>query len=214
MDKLEDQFEGSGSKLSAKNLEKLFHKTSQNFKRPLSQTEITGKVNETLDFIKGTKPNTCINCWNVYETESAALWKIYSDFGKGIMIKSSVSRLETALSEATQTVRMSLVNYIDYDHDVIDLNDLRNLHISKQKAYQYEQEIRLLHWVNDLLEPFDWTNEEIQGGIYIKTTVPEMIEEVIVGPYSPSWFTGLIRNVLEKYGLNIPVIRSRLSLVE
>jgi hypothetical protein len=68
----------------------------------------------------------CLDCWTKFQGESAALWKIYSDSGKGIMIKSSTDNLKASLGRAKENIRISEVRYIDYDVDTIDLGNFYN----------------------------------------------------------------------------------------
>ena len=121
LDKLEDQFEGTTAK---RNYEwridswKSFRQMGLS-KVPLTDDEIVIKVEEQYEFEKKLKAISCVNCWNKKETESAALWKIYSDFGKGILIKSSVLNIENALQVTPEEIRISAIKYIDYENELM-----------------------------------------------------------------------------------------------
>ena len=95
LDKLEDHFEGTTSKPNLERRKELYrtqHFRSSKFKK-LTEEEIEGNVKEHYEADERIKALKCVCCWNKYESESAALWKIYSDFHKGIMIKSNIDKL-------------------------------------------------------------------------------------------------------------------------
>lgn len=215
LDKLEDQFEGTTAKPNFDSRVKWFQQMQDSglLKTPMSEETIIKKVLEQYEFEKKLKSINCVNCWNKKNNESAALWKIYSDFSKGIMIKSSISKLSKSLEKQEEKIQLSEIKYIDYNKEKMpDGNTMYPL-IHKQTAYSYEDEVRLIYeiktengWVHD------WTKEEVEEGIYIKTDLNELIEEIIVGPYSPKWFFKLIQDISNKYGLKKAINKSDLSI--
>ena len=160
------------------------------------------------------KETTCICCWNKAEEESAALWKIYSDFGKGIMIKSSVSNIIESFAATNETLRMSEVKYINYQNDRMSDGNIYFPLIHKQSAYKYEEEIRLIHEVGptQIGKNFDWSKEEIKEGKLLKVDLNILIDEIIIGPYSPKWILNLIEDLIGKYSLKKPVRFSTLTI--
>jgi hypothetical protein len=128
MDKLEDQFEGTVPKNSRKRLEKWFIKSNESafYDEPIPANEISKHVDEIIMSHESQRSLVCLDCWTKFQGESAALWKIYSDSGKGIMIKSSTDNLKASLGRAKENIRISEVRYIDYDVDTIDLGNFYN----------------------------------------------------------------------------------------
>ena len=55
------------------------------------------------------------NCWHMKDSESDAMWKIYSRGAVGVAIQSTVSRIMQSFDRATDTVYMSEVQYADPD---------------------------------------------------------------------------------------------------
>jgi hypothetical protein len=119
------------------------------------------------------------------------------------LIKKSglVEKLETALKDAKEDVRMSKVEYIDYEKDTMPDGNIIFPVIHKQHAYSYEQEVRLIY--------------EISGapvhGIYIPIDIETLVDEVVVGPFTPRWQFELIIDISSKYGLKKPIRQSRLN---
>lgn len=164
------------------------------------------------EFERKIKALACINCWNKYEKESAALWKIYSDYGKGIMIKTSVKRLEDSLTNVDEDIYLSEVKYIDYEDDLMPDGNTTYPIIHKSDSYSYETEVRLFHQVKSEKNwIYDWTKEEVQEGKYFKIDLDKLIEEIIIGPFSPNWFMEIVLSLNERFGLDKPVKKSKLS---
>ena len=211
---MEDKFEGTTAKANYEGRVNWYHSTNHLMDTPLTEEEILKHVEELYEHEKKLKAINCVNCWNKYTGESAALWKIYSDFSKGIMIKSSIDRVEKSLLNSEKEIRLSEIKYIDYNEDVMPDGNTMYPIIHKQKAYLYEEEVRLIY---EIIPEFgwehDWSKEEVEEGFYIQADLKELIEEIIIGPYSPEWFLRLIEDVSNKYGLKVPINKSQLSLV-
>ncbi|RZK00346.1 MAG: DUF2971 domain-containing protein [Flavobacterium sp.] len=214
LDKLEDQFEGTTAKKNYEgriNYQKQLRKDGF-FEVPPTDNEIITSVESLFEFDRKIKGLICISCWNKFETESAALWKIYSDYGKGIMIKTSAGRLENSLQQVNEEIYLSSVNYIDHENDWMPDSNTTYPIIHKNEAYSYETEVRLFHQVDsDATWTYDWSKEKVQEGKYFKINLDILIEEIIVGPFSPVWFIEIIHSLTDKYSLKVPVRKSKLS---
>src|SRR5690606_8123294 len=98
VDKLEDHFEGTTSKLNYDRRVKYHqnqHLRSTKIPR-LTEEQVIEEVKKDYETDNKMKALRCVSCWNKINKESAALWKIYSDFHKGIMIKSNIDNLNSA----------------------------------------------------------------------------------------------------------------------
>jgi len=214
LDKLEDQYERTTAIPNFDSRVKRFHaiRDSGYFNDQMTDEGIIEQVKSQLEIEEKLKSINCVCCWNKKDNESAALWKIYSDFSKGIMIKSSISRLEKSLKVTKEEIRLSEIRYLNYRSDRMpDGNTMYPL-IHKQIAYAYEDEVRIIYETKHDRWVHDWTKEYVQEGIYIAIDLNELIEEIIVGPYSPNWFHELVKDVSIKFGLDKPINKSVLSL--
>ncbi len=214
LDKLEDHFEGSTAKSNWKRRYDFYatqHVRSSKFKK-LDNEEILKNVEEHFDIDRKMKALMTICCWNISNSESAALWKIYSDFNQGIMITSKVTSIIEAFKQTKEDINLSEVKYIN--HSIDDMPDGNKMYpvIHKHKAYAYEKELRLIHIVdfgNGLL--YDWSKEEIEQGKYLNVDLEKLIGEIILSPYSPNWYIKLIENLCDTYGLKTTIMQSELS---
>ena len=214
LDKLEDHFEGTTAKSNRKRRYDLYatqHLRSTKFKK-LNHEEILKNVEEHFDAERKMKALKCICCWNISDSESAALWKIYSDFNQGIMITSKISSLIESFKATKEDIDLSEVNYINHSQDDMPDGNMMYPVIHKHKAYSYEKELRLIHTVDfkgGLL--YDWSKEEIEQGKYLNVDLDELIDEIILSPYSPNWYVKLIENLCETYGIKTRIMKSELS---
>lgn len=217
VDKLEDKFEGTSVQTNfnerIKGLESL--RASGFFSFDMSDEDILKMIKEDEIFEEKQRAINCIDCWNKSENESAALWKIYSDFSKGIMIKSSISRLVKSFEKTQNEIQLSEVEYKLYKKEKLPYGNSNYPFLFKQKAYSYEDEIRLIYGINteDGSDwKHDWSKEEVEEGIYIKTDLNELISEIVISPYSHQWYFDLILDVTKKYNLDKVVVKSEFSV--
>ncbi len=214
LDKLEDHFEGTLSKPTQKMVHDYFstqHLLSTNFKQ-LSEEEVIENVKKYFDAQSKRKAIHTVCCWNKSNSESAALWKIYSDFNKGIMLISRVNSIIESFSETEESIDLSEVKYLDYNKEDMPLGNAIFPIIHKHEAYHYEEELRLIHTVefeNGFI--YDWSIEEVEQGKYLKVDLNKLIDKIVLSPYSPNWYFKLIENLCETYGLETTIVKSELS---
>lgn len=212
LDMLEDVFEGTTPKLNERERVKRLQALGQIISPPLTEDQIVENVRAQYELEGKVRCVTCVNCWNKYEGESAALWKIYSDFGKGIMIKSSVERLTRALEKEELPIHLSEIKYIDYASEIMPDGNVVYPIIHKQKAYNFENEIRAFCILDtDENWEYPWDQEKMKSGKYLKVNVSKLIEYIVIGPFAPIWFADLISDLLQKLDFKFPVMRSKLG---
>jgi hypothetical protein len=164
-----------------------------------------------------------VNCWFMGKHETQKMWKDYGDGGKGIAIRSSVSRLTTAfqISEPVGSY-LGKVNYVDFKtHDLGPRGeDLALVAFLKDKnKFADENEIRavtLNYYHQGTLLP-DGSHPISTGfspeirGLYIKCFLQVLIQSIVVGPNTDWNFNMLIKRLTSRYGLTISVEHSKLS---
>lgn len=57
-----------------------------------------------------------VNCWHSNQFESEAMWNLYSDLGKGVVIKTSVESLISSISDTSleREINIGKVKYLNY----------------------------------------------------------------------------------------------------
>jgi hypothetical protein len=164
-------------------------------------SEIERKIH--IDESKGKRDTLYASCWFIGQSESAGMWRSYPGLAQGIAIKTSRKDIIKAFRRNPIKIRMSRVNYIDRSREAILQDDIYSAAIVKGSFYQYENELRLLHWPGDI-EPNDFDAFNAmrfpEGGIFVEVDLNDLINEVVVSPLAPQWFFDVVRSVLMAYG--------------
>lgn len=199
-DKLGDPFEGSLSPLNAE----LY---------PFIHGNMPPEHQDTHRSLFRNLPRfTLINCWHENETESDAMWKLYTGNGEGIAIKTTYRLLKESLA-GKGLAYLGRVNYVNYDTTRIRNNDPTAPFIHKRRSFEHEREVRAVirkYFIVDdqiLVEGPDIC----KVGIHIDVDVDALIQCVFVPPYAEDWFADLVQATAETYGLQAPVKRSAIS---
>ena len=214
LDKLEDKFEGSSPKRNLEHNEFLFRQRYE--QNHLKSSNIDESVAKDL-FVRNNiedklKSLYCVCCWNKYNSESYALWKIYSEINKGIMITSSIEKIKKSFNSTPENIQLSEVRYINHDTDLIGKGNSNYPIIHKNVAYNYEDELRLIHLVeaeNGLF--YDWNSQVNSSGKLLSNNLDILIDEIILSPYAPKWFFDIVQDLTIKYNLNKRIKHSNIK---
>jgi hypothetical protein len=173
------------------------------------------RINELREKIEGAKESsisasikisksTCVNCWYHSESESEAMWKLYSDSGKGIAIKTSVSSLVKALDSCSPNVHLwlSRVKYLDFFSDDLKPKDCvvdgHIIPLLKRKEFEHENEVRLFTVPN--LDPKKWSSHK-PAPIKVDVDISTLIESLYISPYAKEPFISSVSKLCELWGV-------------
>ena len=154
-----------------------------------------------------------VNCWHLSDVESAAMWRLYSAWDRGIAIRTTVKGLTSSLTCA-EDIYIGAVKYIDYGStQEIDRSNIFSPYLTKRKSFEYEQEVRAItmNAGPDDADRLGTSAEWIETGIYYSVDLDVLVDEVLVAPQSEDWFVDLVQAVVKKYGLDAAVTRSALA---
>ncbi|MDV3348077.1 hypothetical protein QGP82_05210 [Leptothoe sp. LEGE 181152] len=197
-DKFDDPYEGAWSKAGIKLL-----------RDPATNG---GLPPEAVDqFIAGTqrqRQEMFISCWFVSDHESAAMWQLYLQSPEGIAIKTDHDSLTKAIDAAPFMGRTTMVRYIDYETTPIPFGNGFFPFIHKRLSFAHENELRAIVWSRENVN-----KPQIPAGstsLTIDIEPAELIKAIHVSPKAPTWFGQLVEQLIARYSLTIPVIRSGL----
>jgi hypothetical protein len=117
---------------------------------------------------------------------------------------------------------LALVNYVDYEREPVRVNVHLSEYFYKRASFAHENELRAILQRVPLV-PISWDKAgNVTGrimdlkaapipGVALKVDLTRLIERVHVAPGAPEWLANLVRNVVVKYALNIPVHQSGLD---
>ncbi|WP_146947081.1 hypothetical protein [Cyclobacterium qasimii] len=197
--------------------------------RGKSSISVKSTMEKEVSVAKRFKENTYVNCWSLNNAESYALWKIYLGGSiNGVAIKSTVSKLihclETIDKKAELTseiipesIEMNIpllqidrlkIGEVSYKNHIERSNFTKtNLAITKKEFYEYEKEIRVFGTSNN--QYFSESPEEydlsISDGFHVGIDIDELIDSIVISPYSPLWF---------KHNLKVLITKLNSSLID
>lgn len=222
---LQDEYEGTNPK-GARALLMRIGKENPDFKH--AKTPWGGSYNELLAMTDNGRSGdvgrktTLVNCWFIGKDETQKMWKDYGDGGKGIAIRSTVKRLATSfqITEPVGSI-VGKVNYVDFEtYDLGPRGEDQALvpFLKDKNKFADENEARVItlnHFHRGTLLP-DGSQpvgtgfgHEIQG-LYIKCSLQELIQGIVVGPNTDWNFLMLIKRLVARFGLTINVEHSKL----
>ena len=211
-DQLKDIFEGAKGIISDKQkwdnyYLKFFRSAIKNppkgYTNKLSEKEVEAQTKRLLKELEAggnyNRKSTYINCWHENDYESEAMWRLYSSFiDNAIAIKTTYKRLYESLGK-NAFIEIGRVKYIDYSKEFASIN---NSFWCKRKSFEHEKEVRAIKIKRDLTD----------SGIMVPCDINNLIEAVYVSPTSPNWFIDQVNDVNGKYGLNLEVKHSELTI--
>ena len=185
-DLLGDPFEGSSPE---PNVKLRPHRYPQEFIEMIASTP------------KRTREMMFISCWHESDTESAAMWKLYSREHDGIAIRTDHQSLWNSMADTVMTY-IGRVSYISYSNTLINEGNAFDSFLFKRQEFEHEREVRVVRLEMGSNPP---------EGIYHPIDLSVLIKSIVIAPYAEDWFATLVRSVAGKYGLGDYVIRSSLA---
>ncbi|KAB1193640.1 hypothetical protein GJR96_09395 [Haloferax sp. MBLA0076] len=189
----EDPYEGT---IPKKNLEEEIDKISS--RADISRDAATN-LHET--YVSGNRHGQSgfVNCWNLSEYESAALWEQYIDSTDGVAIQTTVDRLEQSLSDCGRELTFGEIEYISYEDAKIPNGTLPTLY-HKRLSFEHEKEFRASFLKQD--------DEDLGAGAYVDVDLDMLIDKLYLAPTTPDWFYNQVELVLDRYGVDCELKKS------
>ncbi len=197
-DQFEDPFEGAWSKAGVN----LLRDSEKNGGLPPEAVE------QLISHSDVMKKKMFVSCWFASEHESAAMWKLYLQSNEGVAIRTDFSSLCEPLEASALKIRTTMVNYIDYENQVIPFTNLFFPFVCKRLSFSHENEFRAIVWSEE-----DVNKSQIDDrakSVQVEIDPEKIIKSIYVSPSAPDWFGDLVIQLLQRYGLNIDVEVSNL----
>ena len=155
-----------------------------------------------------------VQCWRFAEHENHAMWKIFLSSNEGVAIKTNIEKLKECLPD-NLIFHLGRVNYMRRNTKKISTNYLLESFFTKESHFDHECEYRIITYdvINNGENHFGNANlRKNDEGIVVPINVNELINEIVVSPYAPTWFYKLVLKVKATYGLSAPVSWSEVKL--
>lgn len=219
-DKFPDPFEGSIPKKEAEyriyDQERISYFYGNSFNKIAAEKNVKA-LSETH---KKFKKASVVNCWHINDNESDGMWQLYLEHNKGVAIKSSVNRIINAFEKTNENIYLSKVRYINYENDIwyhekeypcSSYNFLTPI-VHKRIEFSHENELRLLcNFLEAENDEQYWIKQEFEEGLFISVDLEILVDEIVLAPKSDSDIENKVKEIMNKYGLNKVIQKSRLS---
>lgn len=110
-----------------------------------------------IQTIENIRERSYANCWCLKETTSSVMWRAFSDYNSGVVIKSTYQKLKDVLEDCYKSeVYLGSVKYIDYSLSSFAPQLSHKQLFHKRKKFTEENEVRAIIIDNPLkykLEP-------------------------------------------------------------
>ena len=171
------------------------------YERNVSDEEVEKQAREFLaDLERGglnSKRCTFISCWHESEYESEAMWRLYSSFmPNAVAVRTTYDRMYRALGR-DPSIHIGRIEYIDFKSQYAGLNAA---FWRKHKSFEHEREVRAI-----LVD-----SGCSADGKLVPCDLSILIESVFVSPKAPAWFSSLVQDVGEKFGISVSVNASEM----
>ncbi len=216
-DTLGDEFEGSYSTANVR-------------WRPEAYTKDTLRAFAHMPQVREElRRHTYVNCWNLADYESAALWGLYVPPNGGVAVRSTFRRLtESFLPSAEDqgfplesSIFVGKIRYADYASDIMPEDNTMWPFVYKRRSFEFENELRALIQHVPVPAPVigedgapvitPWDQLPSQPGRLVTVDLDVLVQDVVVSPVAPDWFSELVKGVCARYELNKDVNRSGLA---
>jgi hypothetical protein len=148
---------------------------------------------------------TCfVNCWNMSDDESEALWRLYGEQNASIAIRATYDEL-LDVARCDHDLRLGLVSYVDYETATIpNTGDRLTLVMHKRRAFRHEEEVRFVK----VIEASGHGDGETRTGLEVPVDLERLVHGIAIDPYAPEWFEKVVRAIVAKFA---PALCERIS---
>lgn len=140
-----------------------------------------------------------ISCWHANRGESEAQWRLYCPPPTfGVALRSTVGRLWDALAKEPKAV-VGQIHYLDFNRSFAVTG--RDRIFCKRASLSHECEVRAV--IRDHAQ-------DPAPGRLICCDLGALIDAVVLSPFAPTWFEGVVAEVIGKFDFHFPTQRSEL----
>ncbi len=206
-DFFEDGWEGHYSPATFSTVERTLRSNDLN-----TDWEVKNYLKHYKDLNEAIRRTLYISCWHISEVESAALWQIYSRYGKSVAIRTTMERLGASLGQSQEIIHAGRVNYIEYQTDPMSMYSFFTPFLHKRRSFNFEQELRAIYWRRDLIKDGIRAEEiDSPAGVGINVDLASLIPELYLSPQADGPLIEALRLLLDRFHLTeTRVIQSNL----
>ena len=148
-----------------------------------------------------------VSCWHESDSESEAMWSLYTANKQGVAIKTTWEKLEAAADGAY----LAKVRYRDFITGRARIRIPSDVFEYKRKAFSHEKEVRAIitHYPSAGIQngmPKNSAPSRLEQlpktGVSVELSdLAGFLDKIVVSPYSDPWFNDVVKGLTKKYGL-------------
>jgi hypothetical protein len=170
----------------------------------------SAKIGEHIEsadmFYQRSRKGTFVSCWTFGAKDNMAIWQLFGGASNSVAITTTVERLVRMCIRWPDRVHIAKVRYIDHfeDPDMV-ISRYQDPLEFKHEAFDFEREVRVMLSMQE-----NWQHNP-KGIRRAVSDINDLITSVVIAPNSETWFLELVQDVVQRYGLKVPVRMSQLA---
>lgn len=165
-------------------------------------------------FLPAIAKATMVSCWHASESESEAMWRLYSDNGKAAAVETTLDALKESIQkcDSSSVVHIYPVKYLDFFDSALQPRDcVVEGHLApllKRISYQHEREVRAFigKVAPDPRAGADLTTWK-PAPMRLPVDVKGLVKAVHISPYAGEPFPSSVAKICEAFGLDPGIVR-------
>jgi hypothetical protein len=158
-----------------------------------------GKRAKATEETRALRMSCFVNCWNLSDYESEALWRLYGSQEASVAIRSTYDRLVEVL-DRNQGVYLGLIRYCEHQAEALETTDRLARVMHKSRAFRHEEEVRFV-WALD-------RPDEERAGVDFPVDLDRLVCGIYIDPYAPEWFEKVVQAVVSRFA---PALADRIT---
>lgn len=148
-------------------------------------------------FNQRVKGATFVSCWSLNQSESEALWRLYTQDTDGVAIQTTYQALIDAIAPHDYFY-IGKINYINYESQWFPAGNSYYPVMHKRRAFAHEQEVRIVKTYMDQ-HPFEYEKPFATQGLRLPINIENVIKAIYISPYADEWYADVVKSVVEKF---------------
>jgi len=161
------------------------------------------------EFYRAGREENYVSCWTIGAKDNMALWQLYGGTKTSVAITTTADRIIACADEWCENnyIHIHKVKYLDHGKPQnYVIGSPREILQYKNDAFKFENELRVV------VSPYNSNN--LSMGLRLPLLdLNKLIRSIVVAPDAEDSFFDAVSDLCKKYGLKVPVRRSKLSFI-
>jgi len=198
VDTFRDQHEGQFPDDMRKIIEKAYEKFE------LSDVTVIKDADDFQDYLR---KNTFISCWHKNFDESMVMWEIHGRDTNALAIQTTVEDMRNNINTSNLDGHSLMLKNVIYKNadEITEILPYEECIFIKRPHFSFEWEVRIS------LDTYSRDNpsKKTPNGYYLPVFINGLIQQILIHPDSPDWFSEVVESITKKYEVHASVLRGK-----